>query len=183
MLLCHFILPNLLFLFLCLVGWICFLTLEKWPFEGDVLFARVPPMWAVWALLLWWADYWGWSGRWGWPSSSWLPDRALCGGCLLLVGGARSQLAVESQVVLELVLAHWWAELVCVLLGCRARAPRSSVGLLARGAGCRFQCVLKLVLACWWVELDPWATGWRVQGISELVFACGWVGWVLGSWG
>lgn len=53
-----------------------------------------------------------------------------------LVGGARSQLAVESQVVPDLVLACWFTELVCGLAGYRARVPGSSVGLLIRGIGC-----------------------------------------------
>ena len=53
-----------------------------------------------------------------------------------LVGGARSQLAVESQVVLDLVLACWFTELVCGLAGYRARFPGSSVGLLVRRIGC-----------------------------------------------
>lgn len=53
-----------------------------------------------------------------------------------MVGGARSQLAVESQVVLDLVLAHWFTELVCGLTSYRARVPRFSVGLLVSGIGC-----------------------------------------------
>ena len=53
-----------------------------------------------------------------------------------LVGGVRSQLAVESQVVLDLVLACWFTELVCGVPGYRARVPRSSVGLLVSGIVC-----------------------------------------------
>ena len=59
----------------------------------------------------------------------------LCGGFQLWLVGARSQLAVESQVVLDLVLACWFTELVCGLAGYRARFPGSSVGLLVRRIG------------------------------------------------
>ena len=64
-----------------LVGWLYFLTWEKWPFVGDILCflaahaylvtrairSRGTPMWAVWVLLLWQTDYCGRSGSCGWP--------------------------------------------------------------------------------------------------------------------
>ena len=46
-------------------------------------------VWAVWVLLLWQADYvilLGVAGSW----SGWAPGPALCSGCQLLVGWARS---------------------------------------------------------------------------------------------
>ena len=41
---CHLILPNLLFLFLSLVAWLCFPSLEKEPFAGDIVPAAQFPV-------------------------------------------------------------------------------------------------------------------------------------------
>ena len=104
MFLCYLTLLNLLFLFL--VCWLGFSILEKWSFVGDILCISAPysplvtraicsrdaPMWAVWVLLLWRANYCGQSlvsvaGSW----FGWLSGPALYGDCQPLVGGARSQ--------------------------------------------------------------------------------------------
>ena len=125
----------------------------------------------MWVLPLWQIDCCGWSGRYGFPyplGCQSLPVWRLPA----LVGGARSQLAVESQVVLDLVLACWFTELVCGLAGYRARFPGSSVGLLVRRIGCWHGWLqvpvypIKLVLACWWEELDPQAAGCGDQGVQ-----------------
>ena len=93
-------------LFLFPVGWLHFLTLEKWPlspwrcpmvpamhslWSPELYTIGVPHIWAPWVLLLWWADYCGQSGNCGWPWSSWLPGPALYRGCWPLVGGPESQ--------------------------------------------------------------------------------------------
>ena len=62
------------------------------PFSSLELYAPgVPPVWVAWALLLCGlTTVGGLVGLVG-PWSGWMPGPALCGGCQLLVGGARSQ--------------------------------------------------------------------------------------------
>lgn len=69
----------------------------------------VPPLLAVWLLLLWQADDCGLSGRCGWPWSSWLPGSDLWKAAGWQ-GWVMRWLAVEFQGSLWLVLAHWWAD-------------------------------------------------------------------------
>ena len=52
------------------------------PWSLELYVQVVPPLWAAWAPLLWWADYCGWSGRLGCPQNACLPGSALYGGCL-----------------------------------------------------------------------------------------------------
>lgn len=61
---------------------------------------------------------------------------------------------MEPQGFLQLVLAHWKAELGSGVRRYRTRVPESSVGLLVSGpvpvmTDCRFLGVPKLVLAFW----------------------------------
>ena len=70
---------------------------------------------------------------------------------ILLVSGAR------AQGLLELVPAHWWAEL----------GPGIS--------GCRDLGVLELLLACWWAGPVPDSADYVVQGVPKLLLAHWWV--------
>ena len=94
-------------------------------------------MWAVWVLFLWWAGHYWWSGRCDWP-----PVCLVARPCLvwnLLAAGEQGwikrQLVAETQGVMRLVLAHWWAQPCSVVGGCAAKGPRYSVSLFVGGAG------------------------------------------------
>ena len=70
----------------------------------------VPPIWAVWVLLLWWAAYCGQPGQCGWPC----PFRFQALPCEEAsshwwVGPGREETA-EPHGVLGLVPSGWWAK-------------------------------------------------------------------------
>ena len=134
---------------MCLVGWLCFLTLEKWPFVGDILCiqaepsplvtlpicSRIPPMWAAWVLLFWWADHCGQSARGGWPLVQFIASPALCGVCQSCLGMLGHSVACcgnpqgsGARVGSLMGRAGFGVG------GCMAWVPRSSVGLLVAGA-------------------------------------------------
>lgn len=60
---------------------------------------------------------------------------------LVVSTGVMRYLALDSQVLLGLVLAHWWAEPGSGVGGCGALIPGSSVG-------------------CWWLALTQLAEFW-----------------------
>ena len=79
-----------MFISLYCVGQLCFLTLEKWPYIGDVLWgpaAHSPLVTRAicstgatlcglgWPFCCGWADYCGWTCRWDW-SLAWLASRS-----------------------------------------------------------------------------------------------------------
>ena len=133
------------FISLYFMGCLCFLTLEKWPFVGDLLCVwtahsplvhratyalGVTLMWAACILLLWWADCCGKSGMCVWPLALPCGENARhCGvglshraaGCRSLGGsGARCGPIMEADSRVD---------------GCRAGCPGSSVALLVGGTG------------------------------------------------
>lgn len=88
------------------------------------------------------------------PQSCRLPSPTLCEGCWPLVGEAGHEVAGYGALqVLELVLAHRWAQLVFRVGGCRPGGLRSSVSLLNEAihdmAGYGVQGVPKMASAPW----------------------------------
>ena len=78
------------------------------------------PIWALWVLLLWQADYCGQSWR-----CVWLLFLLVARPCLVwrlpAIGGwgwFKMWLAVDPWGVPVLVLAHWWVELCPGVAGC-----------------------------------------------------------------
>ena len=70
------------------------------------------------------------------PQCGWLLGPALCGFSWLLVGQTDHKTAsCRAQRVLELVLAHRWAESGSVIGGCTAKGPRYSVSLFMNWTG------------------------------------------------
>lgn len=135
---CCLILSNLLFLSLCLVGWLCFLMLEKQPFVGNVLCVqRHTPLWsselcAQRCPYVGCMDPSGVTGDcYGWSGSC---CRSLVWLALPCVKAATSLLAVCHEAAGY--RTHWLVEPGSEVGSCGARVPRSSVSsLLVSGAG------------------------------------------------
>ena len=151
-----------------LEGWLYFLTLEMWPFIGDILCvpATYSPL-VIRTICFRGAPYVGhvfpsivvgcllWVVLQVWVAPVQLVARPCLVWRLLLTDGwgwVTRWLAVEPQEILGLVLTYWWEELGSGMSSCIAG-------------------VLHLVSACWWAWLVPDTTGSGVRGIPELVSA------------
>ena len=136
-------------------------------------------MWAAWVLLLCCPDYCRWFGTCAWPSVVSVTKPCLVWRLPATAGWdwVTRCLAPEPREILELVVAHWWAEPGSGMDGTVLDVVLAwwFAGLIPDMADCGVWHIPNLVSAHWWVRLDLEKAGWRVQGVSELVQLCCWV--------